>query len=88
MELDGFNLPALGLTTKIRGHPKKVIPTAMPDTESSTMVQTHSQSNGQRNMSAIDSFFSQSSVTTLPTKLNPKAVVFIHSSTMGLKIFD
>jgi len=66
----------------------KVILTAMPNTESSTMVQMLSQSNSQRNMSAIDSLFSQSSVTTLPKKLNPKVVVFIHSSTMGLKVFD
>lgn len=78
MELDKFHLPMEleGPKTKKRGRPRKEMQIP-PNAESSIMAQTRSQNKNGRNISAIDTLFSQSYVTTSPKKLNQK-VIYLH----------
>lgn len=88
MELDEFHLTIESPETRRRGRPRKQIQIIPPNApaESSTMAQTRSQNKNVRNMTAIDSLFSQPCVTTSPKKDNQKVIRLIRFLRTGLTL--
>jgi hypothetical protein len=76
MELNTFHSPKKGSEAKRRGRPKKVtvMDIITPNAESSSMAQTRAQSKNAKNISSIDSLFTQPCVTTSPKKLGQKVI--------------